>query len=459
MSTDPGTKVIFEQLLRTVGSSRDVDQYLQLYGGEEKQRFAVIKVGGEVIQKELDTLAHALTFLHRAGLFPIVVHGAGPQMNAVLEKEGYEPQYVGGMRVTDEHALATARRVFLETNLKLVQRLGELGTPARPISSGVFEAEVIDEQTGFVGSITDITKTAIQSSIDAGCLPILLPLAETRSGQILNINADVAAREVAIAFQPMKTIFINAKGGWLEEDGTKLSVIDMNHDYEKFLARDYTGRQGTLLKLKELKLILDHLPASSSIALTSASGLVKELFTHRGAGTMVTKGEAIHVFNSLAEANISKEELCDLLQASNLSAKGLLHESYLEQLLDPNQPQSLFKLYLSETRSAGAILTRGLEGGNVPYLDKFAISEQGLGNGTGDALWNRIAGDHPRFFWRSTKEANKEITAWYMERATAVHSVGIDKMLMFFHSSDGTAPDAVTAECIQVVAKRALAYQ
>ena len=65
----------------------------------------------------------------------------------------------------------------------------------------------------------------------------------------------------------------------------KLRSISMCSDYEEMASRDYTGRQGTLLKLNELKLILDHLPPPSSISLTSASSLVPELFTHRGTGT------------------------------------------------------------------------------------------------------------------------------------------------------------------------------
>ena len=64
----------------------------------------------------------------------------------------------------------------------------------------------------------------------------------------------------------------------------KLRSISMCSDYEEMASRDYTGRQGTLLKLNELKLILDHLPPPSSISLTSASSLVPELFTHRGTG-------------------------------------------------------------------------------------------------------------------------------------------------------------------------------
>jgi len=213
-----------------------------------------------------------------------------------------------------------ARQVFQEANQQLCAALEEAGCRARPITSGVLQAvrtppipapaalaplahdpaavgqEVLDENIGFVGEISGMNTAPLHAAIEADCLPVLLPLAESASGQILNVNADVVAREAAIRMSPLKTVFINSKGGWVttKQDephapaGQKLARISMAEHYEEMAARDYEGRQGTLLKLNELKLILDHLPPPASIALTSAEGLVKELFAHRGVGTTVT---------------------------------------------------------------------------------------------------------------------------------------------------------------------------
>ena len=76
----------------------------------------------------------------------------------------------------------------------------------------VIKGEQMNKEVGYVGDLQGIDISPITSSIKAKCLPVLMPLAEDSSGQILNINADVAAREVAIAMKPHKTIFINAKG-------------------------------------------------------------------------------------------------------------------------------------------------------------------------------------------------------------------------------------------------------
>lgn len=453
---DPSMGIVLEQLLRTVGTDRDVEQYLNLYGKLDSQKFAVIKVGGEVIQKELDTFACALTFLHRAGLFPIVVHGAGPQMNDVLNKEGYEPTYRGGMRVTDEYTLKVARRVFLETNLELVDRLQSLRTPARPITSGVFEAEQLDPHLGYVGDIKKVHKHAILASIQAGCLPIIGPLAESSSGQILNINADVAAREVALAFQPHKTIMINAKGGWIEPDGTKLRNISMEHDYERLRDRDYTGRQGTLLKLNELKQMLDNLHGEASIALTSPSGLVNELFTHRGKGTLVTRGERIEVHKSIDAAGgypflhfLSEQGFGHNMFDQAEQSKGHLNSNYMDLLADPVGPSPLEQIYTTSSKSAAAIVRKGVNcnGVSIPYLCKFAVTEAGISNGTSTALWNRITTDYPNFYWRS--HAMSSSNSWFFERARgSIRVEGVDPCIVFWHSDD-KLPHAAVDEMVK----------
>ena len=133
------------RLLSTIASRREINQYLSLFSSVSAPQFAVIKVGGAIITQELDTLASALSFLRSVGLFPVVVHGAGPQLNQLLEQKGIEPQYIDGIRITDKETLEIARKVFLEENLKLVDALENLGTRARPIVGGVFQGTYLDK--------------------------------------------------------------------------------------------------------------------------------------------------------------------------------------------------------------------------------------------------------------------------------------------------------------------------
>lgn len=218
------------KLLYNIGSRNEVEQYLTHFSSVESHQFAVIKVGGAVLTDELDTLASALTFLNRVGLYPIVVHGAGPQMNDLLEKAGIEPQYEDGIRITDAKTLTIARKVFQEQNLKLVEALEKLGTRTRPINGGVFTAEYLDRaKYQYVGKITHVNKELIESSIRAGALPILMSLAETPDGQILNVNADVAAGELARVLEPLKIVYLNEKGGLFHGvTGEKFDVINLD---------------------------------------------------------------------------------------------------------------------------------------------------------------------------------------------------------------------------------------
>jgi N-acetyl-gamma-glutamyl-phosphate reductase / acetylglutamate kinase len=140
---------------------------------------------------------------------------------------------------TDPKTLGIARRVFLEENLKLVGALEKLGTRARPITSGVFQADYLDRpKYDLVGRITKIDKRPIEASIRSGALPILTSLAETNEGQILNVNADVAAGELAKELEPLKIVFLNEKGGLFHGvTGEKLDVINLDEVSEKYVSR------------------------------------------------------------------------------------------------------------------------------------------------------------------------------------------------------------------------------
>lgn len=257
-------------------------------------RHAVIKIGGEVVDTPdlLKKLVRSLGVLQSSGLKPIVIHGAGPQMNQELENAGIEPNYIQGMRVTTSSTLAVARHVFLKANRTLVDALTQAGLPSRPITNGVFEAKLKNfDNLGFVGQVTKICDDSIQSALELDQIPVLSCMGESESGQALNINADVAARQLSMKLKPHKTIFITAKGGWIDDDGTKLDKIVMEKDYEHMAARDYQGRQGTLLKLNEIKTLLDTLPSTSSVVLTSADALAKEILPNARDGTVCTKSE------------------------------------------------------------------------------------------------------------------------------------------------------------------------
>ncbi len=95
-----------------MGSAKEIQQYLKRFSELDAKRFAVVKVGGAVLRDELADLASSLTFLQQVGLTPIVLHGAGPQLDEELAAAGIEKQTVDGLRVTSPKALGIVRRVF-----------------------------------------------------------------------------------------------------------------------------------------------------------------------------------------------------------------------------------------------------------------------------------------------------------------------------------------------------------
>ena len=394
------------KLLQNISSRSEIEQYLKFYSSIDAPKFAVIKVGGGIILDELDTLASSLAFLADVGLLPVVIHGAGPQLNEQLKRQGIESEYIGGMRITTPDILRTARQVFSDANLKLVKALEDRGVRARPIVNGVFGAEFLDQsQYQYVGQISNVDTSSVHHALSSGCVPVLTCMGESASGQRLNINADVAAQELAKALKPVKIIYLSQNGGISDANDKLMPVIDLDVDYERLMTEPWF-RHGNRLKLKEIKTLLDALPITSSVAITSAANLPRELFTTKGSGTMVKRSEKILCYTSLNE--IDREKLTQLLETS---FNGRLHPAYLNQL----QPH-IHRIYLTESYRTVAIITKDASDPNaVPYLDKFAVAKSSQSEGSGQALWNVLRRDVTSLYWRSRR--TNPINPWYFEHS------------------------------------------
>ncbi|KAG9323543.1 hypothetical protein KVV02_003363 [Mortierella alpina] len=407
-------KETITKLLYNIGSRKEVEQYLRHFSSVESQKFAVIKVGGAVLTDELDTLASAITFLNRVGLYPIVLHGAGPQLNNLLEKAGVVPDYHDGIRITDEKTLEIARKVFMAENLKLVEALEKMGTRARPLPGGVFSAEYLDkDKYGFVGKITGVNKEVIEASIRAGALPILTSLAETPAGQILNVNADVAAGELARVLEPLKIVYLNEKNGLYNGDtGKKIDVINLDEEYDELLKQPWV-KYGTKLKIKEIKELLDHLPRSSSVAIISAGHLHKELFTDSGSGTLIRRGFKLFHHNSLD--HLDKDRLRKIMEKEDpdVQSGAVSVSSYLHQLENSKQG---FRAYGDEPYEVLAVVKNDDEiGTGVPKLDKFIATKAAILNNVTDNVWALLSKDYPSMTWVvDENDANK---GWYFDKA------------------------------------------
>ena len=106
---DPQTRQTIVRLLSSMASPKEISQYLKRFSQRDAARFAVVKVGGAVLRDDLDALVSSLAFLQDVGLTPIVIHGAGPQLDAELSAAGIEKKTIDGLRVTSPEALAIVR--------------------------------------------------------------------------------------------------------------------------------------------------------------------------------------------------------------------------------------------------------------------------------------------------------------------------------------------------------------
>lgn len=399
------------QLLSNIGSKREVQQYLSHFSSVSSQQFAVIKVGGAILTEHLQSLTSALAFLNHVGLYPIVVHGAGPQLNKIIEDSGVEPQFEDGIRVTDPKTLGIARNLFLEENLRLVEELERIGIRARPITSGVFTADYLDkDKYNLVGRITGVDKKPIEAAINAGCLPILTSMAESKEGQVLNVNADVAAGELARSIQPLKIVYLSEKGGLFNGDTKeKISAINLDEEYDHLMTQWWV-RHGTRLKIKEMKELLMDLPRTSSVAIIHPADLQKELFTDSGAGTLIRRGNKVHVNTSISDFP-DLEALKEVLirDRAGLDAKAVV-DRYVQAL-----GQREFRAYFDDPMEALAIVLPPSQDNQLAHLATFTITKAGWLTNVADNVFTSIKKEHPKLMW-TVKEDDENLT-WFFDKA------------------------------------------
>jgi acetylglutamate kinase len=383
---DPQTRQTIVRLLSSMGSAKEISQYLKRFSQLDAARFAVVKVGGAVLRDDLDALVSSLAFLQDVGLTPIVIHGAGPQLDAELAAAGIEKQTIDGLRVTSPEALAIVRRVFHAQNLKLVEALQASDARATSIVSGVFEADYLDRaRYGLVGEVKRVDLAPIQASLQAGSIPVIASLGETVGGQILNVNADFAANELVQVLQPYKIVFLTGTGGLLDADGKVIDSINLSTEYAHLMQQPWI-EGGMRVKIEQIKDLLDGLPLASSVSITRPAELAKELFTHKGSGTLVRRGERVLQGDAWADFDLPR-------------LRGLIESAFGRKLLpDYFETTVLHRAYVSENYRAAVILTR--EDAGI-YLDKFAVLDDAQGEGLGRAVWLVMREQNPTLFWRS----------------------------------------------------------
>jgi N-acetyl-gamma-glutamyl-phosphate reductase / acetylglutamate kinase len=440
LPANPRLRDLIVQTLSSVGSKREVQQYLSHFKSVEPNSFAVIKVGGAILTDYLDELCSSLAFLYTVGLYPIVVHGGGPQLNELLLKAGIEPQFEGGIRITDPKTLSVARKLFYSENQKLVNKLEEKGVKATTLSS-VLTADYLDkEKWGLVGKITNVNEDRIKATIDRGELPILMSMAETEEGQILNVNADVVAAGLAQALKPLKVVYLSEKGGLFNKDGDKISAINLDEEYDDLMSQDWV-KYGTRLKIKEIKQLLDTLPRSSSVAIIHPNDLQKELFTDSGAGTLLRRGDKLISASSLNGFD-DVQKLKDVLvrDRDGPDARATV-DQYVEYM-----GQHPFSAYFDPQMNALAVVLPPDGTRSYSTLATLTMTKSGWLTNVVDNIFALLKQNHPKLVW--TVWDDDEHLTWFYEKADG--SLVRDGAYLFWYGfDDGQELGEVVSEFMQ----------
>lgn len=416
------------RLLSNMGSSREIQLYLKRFSQIDAARFAVVKVGGAVLRDHRPALVSSLAFLQQVGLTPIVVHGAGPQLDDEMQAAGLTKRLEDGLRCTPPEVLAVVRRVAQRMNLELVEGLQAENVRATSVLTGVFESELLDEQRyGLVGRVVRVDTAAIEAAIDAGSIPVIASLGETTGGQILNVNADWAANELVKRLQPYKIIFLTGTGGLLDAEGRIIDSISLSSQYADLMRQPWL-HSGMRVKMEQIHDLLMELPPSSSLSITRPSEMAKELFTHRGSGTLVRRGEEIRVLDSWDD--IDRDRFAHLVSTSFGRP---LAGDYFERL-DPE------RVYVSEHYRAAIVVSTSA---GFPYMDKFAVIEEAQGEGLGRAIWDTMRAEYASLSWRSRR--SNPINEFYFAQSDGAAKSGPWTVFWYGLPSWAAAQDAVEA--------------
>lgn len=288
-----------QEAINKAGVLLEALPYIRKYYG----KIVVIKLGGSVMDnREAERqLLQDIVFLNYVGMQPIIVHGGGKEISAAMDEAGLEPQWVHGLRYTDDRTLAIAERVLSGTiNRRLVEELESVGCEAIGLNSltscVLFASRLylsgeggrrID--VGYVGKIDEVNAKILELLCASDTIPVIAPIARDKTSGKLNCNADTAAGHVAAAVKAEKLVMVSDTHGIREQpDNPDSFRPSLNRgEIQDFIDRGIIGK-GMLPKVEACLQALDAGCAKAHIIDGRIPhSLLLEIFTDRGVGTQI----------------------------------------------------------------------------------------------------------------------------------------------------------------------------
>ncbi len=286
----------------------DALPYIKAFYGKT----VVVKYGGAAMSDE--ALKRSVTLdvilMRYVGMHPIVVHGGGPEITKAMETAGLKPTFVGGLRVTDQETIKIVEMVLVgqinQELVGLINRHGGLAVglsgkdgalirakKAKPVppsrrgsAGGRSGAKEVD--LGFVGEVVGINEGILRALERDGFTPVVAPTGADEAGVTYNINADLAAGEIACALRAEKLVLLTDTDGILGKDGALLPTLTRD-DVTRLIA-DGTISEGMLPKVQACLIALDGGVGKTHIINgTIPHALLLEIFTPEGVGTEIVR--------------------------------------------------------------------------------------------------------------------------------------------------------------------------
>ncbi len=269
------------------GTLAEALPYISRYIGKT----IVVKLGGSALGSH-DTTIQDVEHCHRLGIRVVLVHGGGNAISEWLKRIGKVPQFVNGLRVTDDETMDLVVMTLAgQVNKSLVAEIQRLGGRAIGISGldgGLLRAHRRDPALGRVGDVTAVNLEALLAVSNAGFIPVIAPVALGDDGFPLNVNADTAAAELAAALGAAKAIFLTDVPGVFDSGKNLLTELSVLEAKDLIAQKVITG--GMIPKVEACLRALAGVERSHIIDGRVPHTLIAELFTDRGVGTMITRG-------------------------------------------------------------------------------------------------------------------------------------------------------------------------
>ncbi len=291
--------------------------WLKAYHG----KIVVVKYGGNAMTDETLKRAFAedIVFLRLAGFKPVVVHGGGPQISAMLDRLQIESEFRGGLRVTTPEAMEVVRMVLKgQVGPELVGLLNQHGDLAVGLSGedgGLFRAErtmpIVDGEpvdVGLVGEVVGVRPEAVIDLIEAGRIPVVSTVAPDADGQVLNVNADTAAAALAAALGAEKLLVLTDVEGLYADWPNSSDVIgEISPDSLEAILPELAS--GMIPKMTAcLNAVRGGVKRATVVDGREPHAVLLEIFTDEGVGTQVLEGARTKIRSALYTTS-AKEKL------------------------------------------------------------------------------------------------------------------------------------------------------